>query len=268
VTDALAGRSDDVRWTVAVLLWAGWTITLVALLVPRTVSLTVLRIMAPVALAVAAWAAWAGRTLGIADVVALASAALTVGAAFWPLTGDVFIDGSSYGTERRMALRVPTTLLLGPLPLAWIATVAGAVAGPLLLAAHQWIAGAVCLVVGEPLVFLASRALHQLSRRWIVFVPNGMVLHDPIGQPEPTLFLRKSVRRLGPAPADSHALDLTQGSFGLALQLDLAEPTDILVPRGRSTTETVTVDALLFTPIRPAALLDEARSRRIPVSVR
>ena len=265
VTDALAGRSDDVRWTVAVLLWAAWTITLVALLVPRTVSLTVLRSWRRLALAVAAWAAWAGRSLGIADVVALASAALAVGAAFWPLTGDVFIDGSSYGTERRMALRVPTTLLLGPLPLAWVAAVAGGRRPGRCCSRH---------ISGSP-----ARSVWSSERRWSSS-PRGRCTNClgggscssrtgwsctiPIGQPEPTLFLRKSVRRLGPAPADSHALDLTQGSFGLALQLDLVEPTDILVPRGRSTTETVTVDALLFTPIRPAALLDEsARTRRI-----
>lgn len=265
MTDAFAGRSHDVRWTAAVLLWSGWTLTLIALLVPRTASLTALRVTAPLALTAASWAAWAGRPVGVADVVALASAAVAVAAAFSPLTGDVFVDGSSYGPERRMALRAPPALLLGPLPIAWIAAVTSAVSGPLLLAAHQWVAGAVGVAVGAPLVWLALRSLHQLSRRWIVFVPSGMVLHDPVGQPEPTLFLRRSIRRLGPAPAGTQALDLTQGAFGLALQLDLVELTDMVVPRGRSTTETVTVGSLLFTPTRPAALLDEARARRIPV---
>ncbi len=265
LTHAFADRSSDVRWTAAVLLWAAWTLTLVALLVPRTASLTAIRMSAPLALAAAAWAAWAGRPVDVGNVVALASAALAVAAAFSPLTGDVFVDGSSYGPERRMALRAPTALLLGPLPLAWAVAVAGVLTGPLLLAAHQWVAGAIGAAVGAPLVWLTLRSLHQLSRRWIVFVPSGMVLHDPVGQPEPTLFLRRGVRHLGPAPAGTSALDLTQGAFGLALQLDLAEPTDMVLPRGRSTTETVTVDSLLFTPTRPAALLDEARARRIPV---
>ncbi len=265
LTDAFAAHSHDVRWTAAALLWSGWTLTLVALLVPRTASLTALRVSAPVVLAAASWAAWAGRPVDVANVVALAAAALAVAAAFSPLTGDVFVDGSSYGPERRMALRAPTALLLGPMPIAWVAGVAGAVSGPLLLAAHRWGAGAIGVAVGAPLVWLTMRSLHQLSRRWIVFVPTGMVLHDPVGQPEPTLFLRRSVRRLGPAPAGTEALDLTQGAFGLALQLDLAEPTEMVVPLGRSTTETVAVDSLLFTPTRPAALLDEARARRIPV---
>jgi len=266
LADGLAGRSHDVRWTVALLLWVGWTLTLVALLVPRTISLTVLRVLAPTALVATGWAALTGGRLGFGDVLAVGSAALAVAAAFSPLTGDVFVDGSSYGPERRMALRAPTALLLGPLPLTWLAAVAGASAGPLLLGAHRWAAGAAVIVVGAVIARFAVRSLHQLSRRWIVFVPAGMVLHDPLDQPEPTLFLRRSVRRLGPAHADTTALDLTRGAFGLALQLDLIEPIDMLVRRGRSGAEKVTVNALLFTPTRPGALLDEARSRRIPVS--
>lgn len=263
--DALTSRSSDVRLAASVLAWAVWAVTLVALGVPRTVSLTVLRVAAPGVLATAAWAAWAGGSLGVSDVVALGWAALTVGATFSPLTGDVFVDGSSYGPERRMALRAPTALLLGPVPLAWTVIAAGAVAGPLLLAAHRWVAGSIAVLVGVPVAALAARSLHQLSRRWIVFVPAGMVLHDPIAQPEPTLFLRRSIVRLGPAPAGSSALDLTQGSFGLALELDIAEPVDVIVTRGRSRIETLTTDSLLFTPTRPGALLDEARTRRITV---
>lgn len=265
LTDALASRSHDVRWTAAAILWAGWALTLVALLVPRTASLTALRTAAPVALVVAGWATWAGGAASIGDIVALGGAAVAVAAAFSPLTGDVFVDGSSYGSERRMALRAPTALLLGPLPLTWAVAVVAVAIGPLLLAAHQWVAGGIGLVIGVPVAWFAARSMHQLSRRWIVFVPAGLVLHDPIGQPEPTLFLRKSVRRLGPAAAASAALDLTQGAFGLVLELDLVEPTDMLVPRSRSTSETVSVDAVLFTPTRPGALLEEARGRRLPV---
>ena len=217
-------------------------------------------------LAVAIWAAIAGDAVAISDAVALGTAVLAVATAFSPLTGDVFIDGSSYGPERRMALRVPTALLLGPVPLTWAAAAAGATAGPLLLAAHQWVAGVVAMAVGAPIVRLATRSLHQLSRRWIVFVPAGMVLHDPLGLPEPALFLRRSIQQLGPAPADSSALDLTQGSVGLALQAQFVEPTEMLVRRARNTTENVTVESLVFTPTRPGALLDEARSRRIHVA--
>ena len=209
------------------------------------------------------WAVLNGGRATISDAVALAGAALAVAAAFSPFTGDAFVDGSSYGPERRLALRAPSSLLLGPIELSWLATVAGITAGPLLLAARQWVAGGLALVIGAPLARAGLRSLHQLARRWIVFVPAGLVVHDPFGQPEPTLFLRRSISRLGPAPRDSTALDLTQGSPGLALQLDLAEPTSMLVRRAARRTETVEVESLMFTPTRPAALLEEASRRRI-----
>ena len=111
--------------------------------------------------------------------MAVGGAALALVAAFSPLTGDVFIDGSSYGDERRFALRVPTALVFGPVPLAGIGAVAAPIAGPLLLAAEQWLAGALVLAIGVPVAVVSVRALHGLARRWVVLVPAGLVLHDP-----------------------------------------------------------------------------------------
>ena len=96
-----------------------------------------------------------------------------------------------------------------------------------------WRAG-VLVVVGVPLAAVAIRALHGLSRRWVVFVPAGVVLHDLQALVDPVLFPRTSIRRLGPAPADGDgAVDLTQGSLGLALELELVEPTEIAPPAAR-----------------------------------
>ena len=72
-------------------------------------------------------------------------------------TGAVFVNGSAYGDERRLPLRPPAALLLGPLELAWAVCVIGTVAGPLLLAAGSWIVGALALVVGWPAAWFAAR---------------------------------------------------------------------------------------------------------------
>ena len=138
--DALGEHSLAVARTGAVLAWGTWAAVLVAVLLPRTVSLTGLRIAAPGALAAANWAALTGDP-DVAGAVAVAGAAVAVVAAFSPLTGEVFVNGTAYGDEVRLPLRVPAPLVLGPIPLAWVATVAGPVAGPLLLAAEQWVAG-------------------------------------------------------------------------------------------------------------------------------
>lgn len=264
--DALGEHSLAVARTGAVLAWGTWVAVLIATLLPRTVSLTALRIAAPLALAVANWAALAGDP-GATDALAVAGAAAAVVLAFSPLTGEVFVNGSSYGDEVRLPLRVPTQLLLGPVPLAWVAAVAAPVAGPLLLAAGQWLGGAVALIAGLPIAVLGGHALHGLARRWVVLVPAGLVLHDPQALVEAVLFPRRSIRRLRPAPADaaSHALDLTQRALGLALELDLTEPVAMAPRRPDKTMQVEAVDRLLFTPTRPGALLAAAAARRIPV---
>jgi hypothetical protein len=262
---ALDGSTRAVALTGAVLAWGTWATVLAAVLVPRPVSLTAVRIAAPAALAAANWSALVGER-GVADVVAVTWAALTAVAAFAPITGDCFVNGSSYGDERRMPLRVPGTLLLGPLPLAWAAAVAAPIGAPLLIAARGWAGAGVLAVVGLPASAIAIRALHGLSRRWLVFVPAGLVLHDLQAMVDPVLFPRTSIRRLGPAPADGDgAKDLTLRSLGLALELELVEATEIAPRRPDRSVQVEAVQRLLFAPTRPGAVLNEAARRRIAV---
>src|SRR4051794_21788141 len=168
IAEGLSDTSTPVQVVGAALAWLAWGALVVAVLVPRTVSLTGLRIAAPAALAVAVWST-VRAGVGPAEIVALAWSAATAGLVlFVPLVTDEFVDGSSYGPERRLALGGPGRLLLGPIGLAWLLVAAGVVAGPLLLAAKGWVAAVVALVVAGLVVRPAARSLHQLSRRWVV----------------------------------------------------------------------------------------------------
>jgi hypothetical protein len=261
---ALDDASRPVRVVASIGLWLGWAAVLVATLVPTTVSLTALRVAAPAAV-VAAVAAVVADGASAATVVGLVGALLAALAAFWPGTGEAFVAGSSYGDERRMPLRVPGPLLAGPLVLVWAAAATGVAAGPLLLAARQWIAGAAVLAVGLPVAVVAIRSLHTLARRWLVFVPNGVVVHDPLALAEPVLLRRADVRSFGPAAADTAALDLTRSALGLALEITLAAPVSVVLARGgrHGVSEATTAAALLVSPTRPGAVLAEARRRRL-----
>jgi hypothetical protein len=227
----LADRSTPVAVVATALAGLAWGAGIVAVLLPGSASLTVLRL------------------LGLG--VLLPAAAV-----------DVFVDGSSYGPERRFALRTPAALRFGPIELAWLAIVGPLVAGPLLLAAGQWIGGLV-LLAGAAVARPALRSLHQLSRRWVVFVPAGMVLHDPIVLSDAVLFPKRIVRGLGPAPVDSAdgVLDVTGQATGLVLELELSEEVTIAVRERRTQSRTVETNRLLFTANRPGAVLTEARQR-------
>jgi hypothetical protein len=264
--DALSERSLAVARTGSGLAWGVWVVGLLAVAVPRAVSLTALRILAPLVLPVAVWSA-VSVDGGAGALVAVGWAALLLLAVLWPEVAEAFADGSSYGDERRMLLRTPTPLLLGPVPLAWVVAVAGPVAGPLLLAAERWVLGGLVLLVGGAASVAAVRALHGLSRRWVVFVPAGLVLHDLQAMGDPVLFPRSAVAALGPAIADPRddgdVCDLTLGTVGLLLQLDLREPLEVAPRRGRQALELVSAKHLRFAPARPGAVVTEARRRRI-----
>ncbi len=139
-----------------------------------------------------------------------------------------------------MALRAPTALLLGPVPLAWAAAVAGV--------ARRTVA-ARRAPVGRRRRLRRRRRPGRVARR-AVRCTNCRVDGSCSSRRDGAARSRSAnpsrrcscARAFGGSvlpPAGSPALDLTQGAFGLALQLDLVEPTDMLVPRGRSTTETV-----------------------------
>lgn len=260
---ALADTSRPVQVTASAGAWAIWAATLVATLVPRTLSLTAIRIVGPAVLAAALWTAIDGVDATDAAIAA-ASAAVVTAIVMWPGTADRFVDGSSYGEERRFPLRPPGQLLLGPIELAWVVAVAGVVTGPLLLAAGTTVGGAVALVVGVPAAALTVRALHTLSLRWLVLVPAGVVVHDPLVLRDPSLLLRRQVGTVRPALADTTATDLTADALGLALEIELTEPVKI-APTGRFGLrgEVVEVTSVLVAPTRPGAVIRTASERRL-----
>lgn len=265
VGDALTGSSSLARTVAWLVLSVAWTAGMVALLVPRTTSLTAVRLVIPAGLAAAGFSAATGTSIGWSDWAALATASIATVAVLSPWFTETWVDGSSYGSEHRVPLQTPTLLAATAVPLTWLVAVVGAVTGPALLAHRQWGVGVIASVVGAVATRWAAMSLHQLSRRWLVLVPAGLVLHDPLSLAEPQLFPRMAVAAVGPALTDSTALDLTAGASGLVLQLDLTEPVDLLVRRRGRNTETVEAASVLFSPARPGPFLELARAHRLRV---
>ncbi|WP_334145054.1 hypothetical protein [Rhabdothermincola sp.] len=268
---ALDPAGAGFRTFTSVAAWTVWVLTLVATLVPRTTTLTAVRIVVPTAPLAIGWAVVTLPTPGWQEALALTVTTLAAVVVLAPQTGDVFIDGSSYGHERRMALRAPGVLLLGPIEAVWVAVVAGAAAGPLLVASGTVPGGLALTAIGWAIAVAGVRALHTLARRWLVFTQAGVVIVDPLALADTLLVRRSTLAWLGPAPAGTGAHDLTVGALGLAVELRFAEPVTItpLPPRrsGRSrpAPAAIDVDAVLVAPSLPGRMLEEARRRRLPV---
>lgn len=265
--DLLAGRSDAVATIAEAGIWVGWFVGFVALLAPSTVSLTIVRILAPGAvLAVVVAIVADGFTFSPPAVSALGASLVVAVIILSAWTGDLMVNGSAYGPERRMALRPPASLLLGPLQLVWLLVVGGLMAGPLLIAADLPLVGIPLTIVGLVVAFFGAKSLHQMSKRWIVFVPAGFVLHDYFVLAESLLMTRKALASLGPLPLDKgELLDLTAGSPGIALLAELKEETPLVLRSGRGATQAFSARRIVFTPSLPGALVKEARIRGIKI---
>jgi hypothetical protein len=266
ISAGLRHETGAVRTTAAVGGWVVWAAVLVATLVPAPVSLTVLRCAAPAALAAAIAAAVTGNPSTVATALAAAWSAVVVIAVFLPATAILFVNGPAYPNERRFPIAPPGALLLGPIELAWGLLVGLPVAAALTLADSRWILGGVLAAVALPVATMLGRALHGLSRRWLVFVPAGLVIHDPMSLGDPVLFPRQVVESLGPAPAGSDSLDLTRGAAGLALELRLLQKVPMVLVRGRSEEQGASA-RLLVTPSRPGRVLSYADGHQIPVAI-
>ncbi len=265
---ALDDTSDGFRITVTIGLWAIWGALLIASMVPRTQTLTALRLVAPAAFVVTIWAVIdAGDDIdpGVFVALAIVTGGLAAMSALRASVGDALVDGSSYGDETRFLLRTPGALLLGPIQLVWLVIVAGAMVGPLLLAAQHWVLGVVFLLAGWPLVYKAVPILDRLSDRWLVFVPAGVVVHDKTALREPQLFRKESIASFGPAPAGSELEDLSLGGTGLALRAELKEPSKIIRNTREETIELTDITGWIVSPNRPGAVVAEAKRRGLTI---
>lgn len=254
------------RTTVSISLWTFWVLILLSTLIATPISLAIIRIGAPAAAALSLWSAL--ETSGsVSGIIGLAASAITACVALSAPLGDRFSDGASYGDERRFLLRAPGPVLLLLGPLAWLTSVAGLTVGPILLLNKNFLLGSLISLCGFPLAALASNAIYQLGKRWLVLVPAGILLHDHLSVGDPTLIPRNQLANFSPAKVETNALDLSQNSFGLSLEIQCLTPLSMMLRTGtrKTTNETSIVESFLINPVRPNVLLAEAQKRGLRV---
>jgi len=255
----------------AVLCWLAYGVGLVAVLAPRPAGLTILRVFAPALLVAVVVAVGSGHPSTLAAIGGLAG---TIVAAVLAADSEFAIASANavaYGDEQRYPLRVPPALFLGPLPVVRAVVVAGVVVGPLLLAGTHYLAGGIAVAVGLPLALLAGRALHRLSRRWLVLVPAGVVVVDRMSLVENTLFPREHIELLRSFAADESpgtALDLRMGATLGSLLATFDEPAElVLAARPGKDARTVNAPAMVIAVARRAEVLAGAARRRVRAEV-
>jgi hypothetical protein len=265
VEQAVGSRSDAVRLTAAVGCWAGWAIVMLALVIASVRTLTVVRVGAPLAAGVTLAAGLAG-----ADALSLVglgvSAGVTLLAVFAAEFGRSFVQASAYGDEDRFPLRPPAAVMIAAV-LTWLVWAACLLSGPMLLAARSWVAGALLSVAAVAGAVLLGPRWHRLSQRWLVFVPAGVVLHDPVVLADTVSLRSAQVARIRLAPGDTDAADLTGPASGYALEVQTTQSITVVFaftpsePNGRA----IHMTGFLVSPSRPGGALATAARRGLPV---
>jgi hypothetical protein len=154
-----------------------------------------------------------------------------------------------------------------PVVVSWCALCAAAISAPLVLAARGWVPGTALAVLAVAAGWFLGRRFHLLSRRWVVLVPAGIVIHDHLVLAETVMLPTRTVVAVGLALADTAAADLTGPAAGHAVEISLNEMTTVVLAatRTKQNGTALHVRSMLVAPTRPGRLLRAAATGQLPV---
>lgn len=253
----LDGQSTATQTTGTCLAWLVWGAIVIASFVTHPITLTLLRIGTPV---VSGFLIFVAATQGASSLQIISAA---VGMAILLLSfsaelGGVYVQASAYGDEKRFALR-PPVVLLAPVVIAAFVVDVSIIATPLLLAENNWLAGAIALFGSIISVKYLIPRIHKLSRRWLVFVPAGLVVHDEIVLSINLLIKKQDLNQMQLARDNSSAADLSALTWGVPLELSFNKPLDVSLSaigaRHLKAVSAIHAQSVLIAASRPGAVL-------------
>ena len=241
-------------------IWLLWSIALLCTLVPSSSALTAIRLALPTIFVIVAAAAVA---IGISSGVA-AALAISLQASLLIFSGDIgdsFVQLAAYGDERRYLLRCPPAMLLVQV-LSWLVWLTLTIVAINLLASDALILGAIVAIVALLLAIVLPRRFHRFSRRWLVSVPAGLVIHDHVVLAETAMFMNNAVIEVGIDLAPSEAADLSGKCSGVGLLIALKDFDTVVLAATPKTPggSAIHVKSMRVCPTRPGRAITELTS--------
>ena len=260
LTNALRHMSSVTGTSSTIAIWALWSIALLSTLVPSSTGLTAIRLALPtISVIVGAVGIANGISSGV--VAALAISLLASLLVMSAEIGNSFIELAAYGDERRYLLRCPPAMLVVQI-LSWLVWVALTIVAINFFDNEAFVPGGIAAVTAVFLTIALPRRFHRFSRRWLVSVPAGLVIHDHVVLAETAMFMHNAVIEIGIETAQSEAADLSGKCAGLGLVITLKD-FDTVVFAGTPKTpggSAIHVKSMRVCPTRPGRTITELTS--------
>ena len=261
----LDDRSDAVQITGTALAWAVWGVVVIASYISHPITLTVLRIGIPVVTGFMIFVAVTQGFSGSQIISAAVSVAVLL-LSFSAEIGGIYVQASAYGDEKRFALR-PPVVLVAPILLSTMVADLSIIALPLLVAARNWTVAAVALVSLYLSVRYLLPRIHLLSRRWLVFVPAGVVVHDEIVLSINLMIKKQDLAQVQLARDNSAAADLSALTWGVPLEFSFNKPLDVALSsigaKHLNSVSAIHATSIIIAPSRPGAVLTAYKTKTV-----
>ena len=261
----LDDRSDAVQITGTALAWAVWGVVVIASYISHPITLTVLRIVIPV---VTGFMIFVADTQGFSgsQIISAAVSVAVLLLSFSAEIGGIYVQASAYGDEKRFALR-PPVVLVAPILLSTMVADLSIIALPLLVAARNWTVAAVALVSLYLSVRYLLPRIHLLSRRWLVFVPAGVVVHDEIVLSINLMIKKQDLAQIQLARDNSEAADLSALTWGVPLEFSFNKPLDVALSsigaKHLNSVSAIHATSIIIAPSRPGAVLTAYKTKTV-----
>lgn len=255
--DSMDQWSGSARATTSAAMWATWAVSLLCVLVPSSVSLTVIRLVWPSSVVITGVTVVDGANVG--SVVALSLAVVASLLVFSADVGDTFVQVSAYGDERRHLLRCPPMMIFVQVT-AWLVWVSSIAMGATFAIDSNTVPLTLATIVALVSSTILPRRFHRFSRRWLVQVPAGLVVHDHVVLAETAMFMATNVESVDAVESGStDAADLGGGSRGTAIRIVLKDLETIVLAPTRHNPGGTAIHARSVTvfPSRPGRTLAE-----------
>ena len=260
LNNALQQMSSVTGTSSTVAIWALWSVALLSTMVPSSTALTAIRLALPTILVIAGAVGLAvGMSSGVAAAITISLLAnlLIMRAEI----GNSFVQLAAYGDEQRFLLRCPPAMLVVQI-LSWLVWIALAIAAINFFDNEAFVPGGIAAVAALFLTIALPPRFHRFSRRWLVSVPAGLVIHDHVVLAETAMFMQNAVIEIGLDSAQSEAADLSGKCAGTGLVITLKD-FDTVVFAGTPKTpggSAIHVKSMRVCPTRPGRALIELTS--------